>query len=85
MKESFERYKISECSTNEKSENHDISEGTFRLRFALAGTLFLLVILFDMSGKKLAGISTEQLFKAISTDYETVVETWLEVIKLQTK
>ena len=55
----------------------------FRLRFALAGILFLLVIIFDISDKKLAGISTEQFFRAIETDYETIAETWLEALKIQ--
>lgn len=69
----------------ENGEDNNIPESTLRIRFALAGILFLLVLIFDLSGKKLAGISTEQFFRAVSTDYGTIVETWLETFSLQTQ
>ena len=74
-----------EFPVKENREDNNIPESTLRIRFALAGILFLLVIIFDLSGKNLAGISTEHFFRAVSTDYGTIVETWLETFSLQTQ
>ncbi len=59
-------------------------DNTFKIRLAIAGILVLLIILFDRSGKTFAGISTEQLFQAIETDYGTMIQIYVEkLIKMQ--
>ena len=52
-------------------------ENTFKFRLAIAGILLLLVILFDISDKSFVGISTEQVFQAIATDYGEDVAAWI--------
>ena len=85
MREHLAYSKQVEFPAKENEDENNFPESTLRIRFALAGILFLLVIIFDLSGKKLAGISTEQFFRAVSTDYGTTVETWLETFSLQTQ
>lgn len=53
--------------------------GTFRIRLALAGVLFLTVLLLDQKGKNVAGISMEQVFQYLTAvDYGTYLETWVD-------
>lgn len=67
----------------QEKKQEESTEGTFRLRLALAGILLLLVIIFDISGKSLAGITTQQVFRAISSDYGAVIDAWVENVKIQ--
>lgn len=67
----------------QQKKQEENTEGTFRLRLALAGILLLLVILFDISGKSLAGISTDQLFQSLAVDYGAALDDWVETMKLQ--
>lgn len=50
----------------------------FRVRLVLAVLLFAAVIFMDMDGMDMAGITAEEIFQAISADYEEVIETWAE-------
>lgn len=50
----------------------------FRIRLVAAVLLVVAVIFCDRNGIKLAGITTEEIFRAISADYEEVFETWTE-------
>lgn len=67
----------------QEKKQEEPTESTFRLRLAIAGILLLLVIIFDLSGKSLAGITTQQVFRAISTDYGAVIDAWAENVKNQ--
>lgn len=48
----------------------------FRLRLAIAVGLVGLVILMDMRGVSLAGITADKIFQAISADFEERIEQW---------
>ena len=50
----------------------------FKLRFLVALFLLAVVIFMDKSGIKLAGITTEEIFQAISADYDEKIEEWVE-------
>ncbi|MCI8529130.1 MAG: hypothetical protein HFH82_08285 [Lachnospiraceae bacterium] len=52
----------------------------FRLRFLVAVFLLAAVIFMDKSGIKVAGITTEEIFRAISADYDDKIEEWVEAI-----
>ncbi len=53
--------------------------GTFRIRLALAGVLFLTVLLLDQKGKNVAGISMDQVFRYLTAvDYGTYLETLVD-------
>ena len=62
-------------------EEEKLSTG--KLRMAFAAIFFVLVILFDVNGKSLAGISTKQLFKTLETDYGKIAENWVATVKQQ--
>ena len=52
----------------------------FKLRL-WAAIFFLAVIIFlDKSGIKVAGITTEEIFRAISADYDEKIEEWVETL-----
>lgn len=53
---------------------------SFRLRLFLAMFLVMLVIVMDVNGIAVAGITTEKIYEVISADYEEVLETWVEAI-----
>ena len=53
---------------------------SFRLRLFLAMFLVMLVIVMDVNGIAVAGITTEKIYQVISADYEEVLETWAEAI-----
>lgn len=53
---------------------------SFKLRFAAALALLAGVILLDMSGRNIAGISMDKVFQAISTDYYKEVEEFVETL-----
>ncbi len=52
----------------------------FKLRFLAAVFLLAVVIFMDNSGTKLAGITTEEIFRAISADYDEKIEEWVEAL-----
>ena len=53
--------------------------GTVRIRLALAGVLFLTILLLDQNGKSFAGLSMDQVLWYIAdVDYTTYLETWVE-------
>lgn len=57
----------------------DADEGQlsfFRLRLVLAAILVCLVVLMDMKGISLAGITADKIFQAISADFEERLEQW---------
>lgn len=49
----------------------------FKLRFLLAAVLLAAVILLDINGGTIAGISAGELFDAISHDITAEIDTWL--------
>ncbi len=57
---------------------------SFKLRFLAAVILLGAVILMDKNGIKVAGITTKEIFQAISADYDQKVEEWLEAFSYQT-
>ncbi len=64
-----------DASQNAASNN----SGTFRIRLALAGVLFLTILLLDQNGKSFAGISMDQVLQyVVNVDYSTYLETWVE-------
>lgn len=52
----------------------------FKLRVWAAIFFLAVVILMDKSGMKVAGITTEEIFRAISADYEEKIEEWVEAL-----
>lgn len=48
----------------------------FRIRLVLAILVFAAVIFMDMNGIEMAGITAENIFQALSADYEEMIETW---------
>ena len=42
--------------------------------------LVMLVIVMDVNGIAVAGITAEKIYEVISADYEEVLETWVEAI-----
>lgn len=52
----------------------------FRLRLLVAVFLLAAVIIMDKNGIKVAGITTEQIFQAISADYDEKIEEWVEAV-----
>lgn len=48
----------------------------FKLRLALAAGLLGFVILMDVNGINVAGITAEKIFQAISADFQEAIETW---------
>lgn len=62
------------------NENGDeLTEGAFffRVRLLMAVMLFVVVVIMDSNGMKVAGITAERIFQAISADYEDVLEQWV--------
>ena len=47
----------------------------FRIRVVFAALLFAAVIFMDMGDRKIAGITAERIFQAISADYEAIIDT----------
>ena len=66
--------------TDDNEAEGIFKDDTLKLRYALAAVLFVLIILFDVNGKNLAGISMDRLFAAIETDYEDSLNNWIEVL-----
>lgn len=58
-------------------------DDTFRIRLAVAAVLVVLVILFDVSGNTLAGISTERLYQVIAIDYGAVIDVFVQNLNAQ--
>ncbi|MCM1325513.1 MAG: hypothetical protein NC094_00235 [Bacteroidales bacterium] len=59
-------------------KNTDIYEDTgmvfLKLRFMIAAVLLAAIILLDLKGGSFAGITTKELFDAISRDYTTEID-----------
>ena len=73
--------------TEIKPEQEDLSEtashggGTFRIRLALAGVLFLTILLLDQNKKCFAGISMDQIFQYVTgVDYGAGLKNWVETV-----
>lgn len=60
----------------EDGQTPDGQSSFFRLRLAVAVGLVGLVILMDMRGVSLAGITADKIFQAISADFEERIEQW---------
>ncbi len=65
----------------EPAETASKDSGTFRIRLALAGVLFLMILLLDQNQKSLAGISMDQIFQYVTgVDYGACLKTWVETV-----
>lgn len=61
-----------------ESEGEGIfKDGTLKIRYALAAVAFITIVLLDKSEKTLAGISMNDVFTSIQTDYEETIENWV--------
>ncbi len=49
----------------------------FRLRFLIAAVLLMAVIFLDMSGGSFAGLTTGEIFDAISQNYADEIDSWV--------
>lgn len=54
------------------------SFSSFRIRLVVAILLLAAVIAMDVNGVKVAGVAAEEIFQAISADYEELIDQWLE-------
>lgn len=52
----------------------------FRIRFLFALLFFLTVVVMDTNNIKVAGITVEKIFQVISTDYEEIIDVWMEKV-----
>ena len=65
----------------ESSGSGSSHTGTFRIRLALAGVLFLTILLLDQNKKCFAGISMDQIFQYVTgVDYGAGLKTWVETV-----
>lgn len=55
----------------------------FRIRLILAVLLFAAVILMDMDGMEMAGITADKIFQAISANYEEVIDSWTQALSAE--
>lgn len=67
---------IHQTESGENPEEGIFKDNTIKIRYALAAVLLVTIILFDKTGNTIAGISMEQVFSYISTDYEAVIDAW---------
>lgn len=58
-----------------------LGDNTFKIRLAIAGLFVLIVILFDITDKTFAGITTGQLYDVIATDYGNRINNFIETLK----
>lgn len=56
---------------------------SFRFRIFLAVLLLAAVIVMDKNGTKIAGITAEEIFQAISADYEDAIDQWAEALAVE--
>jgi len=49
---------------------------SLKVRFFIALLLLSMVVMMDKNDMKVAGIAADQVFQAISADYEEVLEAW---------
>ncbi len=70
-----------------KQETYELnaSGAGFRIRLFVAFLLFVLIILFDITGKSLFGMNTPQIFQAIEANYENRIDSWVEAMSNTTK
>ncbi len=76
-------YGRSNMTFSEEETPDDLMEDTepynsFPLRILLALGLFLLIIICDLSGRSIFGIQPSQCFSAISADYESSINAWVD-------
>ena len=65
----------------ESSGSGSSHTGTFRIRLALAGVLFLTILLLDQNKKCLVGISMDQIFQYVTgVDYGVGLKNWVETV-----
>ena len=70
-----------EIKPEDLSETASHSGGIFRIRLALAGVLFLTILLLDQNKKCFAGISMDQIFQYVTgVDYGAGLKTWVETV-----
>lgn len=50
----------------------------FRIRLVVAIVLLAAVIAIDLNGIKIAGITAEDIFRAISADYGNMIDSWMD-------
>ena len=50
----------------------------FRVRLVTAIILLVTVIAIDLNGTKIAGITSEDIFRAISADYGNMLDSWMD-------
>lgn len=60
------------------SKDDSSVQGTFRIRFAIALMLFVIIILLDIEGAKFIGIDSTEVFAAMDADYIAQIE---EILK----
>lgn len=65
---------------DEPAEPVDGAVSFFRVRLLVAVVLLAAVIFMDKSGIKVAGITTEEIFQAISADVNVQIEEWVEAV-----
>lgn len=51
---------------------------SFRLRLSAALLFFLMVVIMETNGLRVAGITTEKIYQMISADYEQKIDEWVE-------
>lgn len=57
-----------------------LPHGSFRLRAALAGILFMAVIVFDRLGLNPAGVEMKNVFQVIAEDYRENVDAFVSTL-----
>ena len=74
---------------NRLAENPDRDADTYNpvsclgIRVFLAVLLLAAVIVMDKNGTKVAGITAEEIFQAISADYEETIDRWAEALSAE--
>ena len=74
---------VAKGSSEQEAPTDEAPVSFFRIRLVLAVLLFAAVILMDMDGIEMAGITAEKIFQAISADYEEVIETWTQSLSAE--
>lgn len=65
-------------SAEEEGEAPPARGSSFKLRLSAALLFFLMVVLMETNGLKVAGITTEKIYQMISADYEQKIDEWVE-------
>lgn len=64
-------------SEMEEDAAWDAPVSFFRIRLVVAIILLAAVIAIDLNGTKIAGITAEDIFRAISADYGNMIDSWM--------